>query len=70
MLFTDGVTEAMNGESEIFGTERLKSSLAAAPQELDALILSIVSDVETYCDGRSQSDDMCLVAFRHIGSPS
>jgi serine phosphatase RsbU (regulator of sigma subunit) len=70
LLFTDGVTEAMNGESEIFGTERLKSSLAAAPQELDALILSIVSDVETYCDGRSQSDDMCLVAFRHIGSPS
>ena len=27
LLFTDGVTEAMNGESDIFGTERLKSKV-------------------------------------------
>ncbi len=70
LLFTDGVTEAMNVESEIFGTERLRSSLAAAPKEPDALILGVIRDVEAHCAGRSQSDDMCLVAFRYIGSPS
>ena len=68
LMFTDGVTEAMNGDSEIFGTQRLHQSLSTAPGELDAMILSIVSDVETHCGDRDQSDDMCLTAFRCMDS--
>ena len=64
LMFTDGVTEAMNADSEIFGTQRLQQSLSGAPGELDAMILSIVSDVEAHCGERDQSDDMCLTAFR------
>jgi len=63
LMFTDGVTEAMNGDSEIFGTERLQQSLARAPEELGAMIEAVVADVETHCGERDQSDDMCLVAF-------
>ena len=64
LMFTDGVTEAMNRDNEIFGTARLQESLAAAPDELDAMIRAIVGDVEIHCAGRDQSDDMCLTAFR------
>jgi len=63
LMFTDGVTEAMNGDSEIFGSERLQQSFARAPDELDAMIQAIVADVATHCGDRDQSDDMCLVAF-------
>ena len=66
LMFTDGITEAMNEQSEIFGSERLQSSLARGPHPLDQLVPSIVSDVEAHCGPRSQSDDMCLVAFRLI----
>ena len=68
LMFTDGVTEAMNADSEIFGTQRLQQSLSGAPGELDAMILSIVSDVEAHCGERDQSDDMCLTAFRCMDS--
>ena len=30
-MFTDGVTEAMNDDNEIYGTERLQESLSRAP---------------------------------------
>ena len=63
-MFTDGVTEAMNGDNEIYGTERLQDSLSRAPAELDTMIQAIVGDVEIHCANRDQSDDMCLTAFR------
>ena len=66
-MFTDGVTEAMNGDSEIYGTERLQQSFARAPEELDAMIQAVVGDVATHCGERDQSDDMCLVAFACTG---
>ena len=56
----------MNEQSEIYGSDRLQSSLAKGPQPLDQLVPSIVSDVEAHCGPRAQSDDMCLVAFRLV----
>ena len=66
LMFTDGVTEAMNEDSEIYGTGRLKDSLARAPKELEPLIQAIVDDVENHCGDRDQSDDMCLTGFRCV----
>ena len=65
-MFTDGVTEAMNEDNEIFGTGRLKDSLARASKELEPLIQTIVDDVENHCGERDQSDDMCLTGFRCV----
>ena len=70
LMFTDGVTEAMNEENEIFGSQRLQESFSGAPQEIDAMILGIVSDVESHCGKCDQSDDMCLTAFRAGDSPT
>jgi serine phosphatase RsbU (regulator of sigma subunit) len=66
LMFTDGVTEAMNEDSEIYGTQRLKDSLARAPMELEPLFQTIVDDVESHCGDRDQSDDMCLTGFRCV----
>ncbi len=66
LMFTDGVTEAMNEDNEIFGTGRLKDSLARASKELEPLIQTIVDDVENHCGERDQSDDMCLTGFRCV----
>ena len=68
LMFTDGVTEAMNDDNEIYGTERLQESLSRAPAELDTMIQAIVGDVEVHCANRDQSDDMCMTAFRCMDS--
>lgn len=64
LLFTDGITEAMNPEGEIYGTQRLSQFVASGPPSMEPLVKGIVADVEEFCQGRPQRDDMCLVAIR------
>ena len=64
VLFTDGISEGMNDSNEIYGTERLASYVATGPQNMKSLVTGIIEDVELFCDGRPQRDDMCLVAFQ------
>ena len=54
----------MNDSNEIYGTERLASYVATGPQNMKSLVTGIIEDVELFCDGRPQRDDMCLVAFQ------
>jgi sigma-B regulation protein RsbU (phosphoserine phosphatase) len=68
VLFSDGVTEAMNSESEEFTDERLiacaNAHLGETPQQvLDALL----ADVHTFCAGEPQSDDVTAVLVRYNG---
>jgi len=67
-LFTDGITEAMNGRDELYGPERLRRCLARAQGSAAALGPAILSDVKTFVGDRSQSDDMCLVCVGFGGS--
>jgi sigma-B regulation protein RsbU (phosphoserine phosphatase) len=63
LLFTDGVTEAMNPRHELFGNERLLQEIVAADGGIDRLVHQIVGSVESFREGRSASDDMTLVGF-------
>jgi len=63
VFYTDGVTEAMNGRREIYGSRRLRDFVAEAPEGIADVIEGIVSNVETFSEGRAQSDDMCLVGL-------
>ena len=60
-LYTDGITESMNAKNKIYGRERLSTFLANAPIDAAKTVHGVVSDVEKFCAGRSQRDDMCLV---------
>ncbi len=62
-LFTDGISEAMNGANELYGLDRLRNQLAQPSASVDALGRLILDDVKLFVGGRSQSDDMCLACF-------
>ena len=62
-MFTDGFSEAMNLENNLYGLARLEQQLqrkAAGVRQIGELILS---DVKQFVGSRSQSDDMCLLCF-------
>jgi sigma-B regulation protein RsbU (phosphoserine phosphatase) len=66
VLYTDGVTEAMNGAEEEFGMERLQDILAEShPHEAHAITQLIFKAVDEFAGDTPQSDDVtCLTLCR------
>jgi sigma-B regulation protein RsbU (phosphoserine phosphatase) len=62
-LFTDGISEAMNAEGNLYGLERLERQLAQPSDSVADLGRLILDDVKRFVGGRSQSDDICLACF-------
>ena len=65
LLYTDGVSEAMDADSQLFGTERIAAALRSA-RELNAQQLcdQLVEVVAAYRGLAAQADDITLVALR------
>lgn len=63
-LFTDGLTEAMNPNNEIYSQKRIREFLQRQQGGLEHLGEALVADVNKFCRGREQFDDICLVCFR------
>jgi sigma-B regulation protein RsbU (phosphoserine phosphatase) len=63
VMYTDGISEAMNDESELYGAARVRSHIASGPAGVDALGSSLLESVELFANKRKQGDDMCIVAF-------
>lgn len=65
-LFSDGVTEAMNRELELYTDKRLAGVLAAAGTGIpkDA-VEAVLGAVEVFSEGVPQTDDMALLAIRY-----
>jgi sigma-B regulation protein RsbU (phosphoserine phosphatase) len=71
VLFTDGVTEAMNGARELYGEGRLEALLAEYPQKgVESLVQDVLASVREFADGAEQSDDITLLAFSYDADPS
>lgn len=66
LIFTDGITEAMKSPKELYGTKRLIDFMASGPTRIDELVNGLIEDVEKYCEGRAQSDDMCVVGMQRL----
>jgi sigma-B regulation protein RsbU (phosphoserine phosphatase) len=62
LLYTDGITEAMNRRKELFGTERLENIIVGdgkvSPDELKN---TIIAEVEKFTEGEPQADDITFV---------
>lgn len=70
-LYTDGVTEALNRNQELYGETRLLQALRAAPlDDLMTLTRHIRDEVSRHADGAPQSDDVTLVALTWRGCPA
>jgi serine phosphatase RsbU (regulator of sigma subunit) len=66
ILFSDGVTEAVDPEDQLFGIPRLREALAGrhdAP--LDQLQKAVFDSVEKFSRGASQADDITLLLVRY-----
>jgi serine phosphatase RsbU (regulator of sigma subunit)/actin-like ATPase involved in cell morphogenesis len=66
VLYTDGVTDAMNSGEEIYGMERLARSIASGPSDAASIIRSIASDSAAFRGNRGLHDDMALVCVSRI----
>ena len=66
VLYTDGVSEAMNREDEEFGNERLRKIFAAgAPTNSEQANQAVFQAVDDFARGAPQSDDItCLTLCR------
>ncbi len=69
VMFTDGVSEAMNGDQQCYGLEQVERVLAAGAGGAVAAGRGILADVECHVAGEPRSDDVCLVCVsRAAGS--
>ncbi len=69
VIFSDGVTEAMNNSEEEFGEQRLIDLVINNRNELPVnLINIIVENVKEFSGGQSQMDDITLVIIKRNNS--
>ncbi|HKE07331.1 MAG TPA: SpoIIE family protein phosphatase [Candidatus Acidoferrum sp.] len=71
VLFSDGVTEAMDPEEELYGVGRLRAVLQGKTQlALDEIQKSVLESVENFARGARQADDLTIlvVRFRAVGA--
>jgi phosphoserine phosphatase RsbU/P len=66
VLFTDGVTEAMDPDDQMFGMPRLKQLLMGQPEcPLEQLQKCVLEAVEDFTRGARQADDLTLLIVRY-----
>lgn len=67
LMFTDGVTEAMNAARELFTHERLVEVIRRAPSLPEDLIEAVIREVSTFSNMAQAHDDITLMAARWEG---
>jgi sigma-B regulation protein RsbU (phosphoserine phosphatase) len=70
ILYTDGITEAMNSSRHLFGAERIQETLDTRGLAFDATALTetILNGVATFVAGAEQNDDITLLVIRYVGN--
>ncbi len=67
LFYTDGVTETMDPERQLFGDERLAEVLRQnhqrSPEEIVEAVLAAIND---FAHGQSQSDDITMVVVKRL----
>jgi serine phosphatase RsbU (regulator of sigma subunit) len=65
LFFTDGLSEAMNGRSELFGERRLRDLIERSDGlETEDLKEAILSEIRSFVGEASQHDDMTMVILK------
>lgn len=66
VLYTDGITEAMCPQGDMFGIEGLETSLTACTGEPDCVIKSTAASLLAHEGGVRPTDDQTLVAMKIV----
>jgi sigma-B regulation protein RsbU (phosphoserine phosphatase) len=68
LLYTDGVTEAIDRNDEFFGEQRLEEYLAAhASEPAEQLVQKLHLTMQDFSKGVRQADDITVLALRYLG---
>ena len=68
VLYTDGVSEAMNSSGEMFEMQRLQAFLdAAMPHTMPFLVENLERALDLFVGEAAQYDDFTVLAFRYLG---
>lgn len=70
LLYTDGVTEAVNPEKHFFGTERLLDAVKGFSEETgtaEETVLEVSRAVVAFCEGKEAFDDTAALALIYTG---
>jgi serine phosphatase RsbU (regulator of sigma subunit) len=66
VLYSDGVSEAMNAADDFYGDERLLAVLSAGANASAAdTVARVLADVRAFAAGAKQSDDITVLAARY-----
>jgi len=71
VLYSDGVTEAMDPDEQLYGTARLRACVSGKNElPLDQIQKCVLESVENFARGARQADDLTilLVRFRAVGT--
>ena len=70
LIYTDGVTEAMNKNEELFGDERLMELMSEKAREAaegtlspEQLVQAVSGTISQFADGAEQADDITMLAL-------
>ena len=68
-VFTDGVTEAMNPQLELYDDERLEKALSSlAGAEPESITTAIMEELTVFAAGAEQADDITMLAIKWTAS--
>jgi serine phosphatase RsbU (regulator of sigma subunit)/pSer/pThr/pTyr-binding forkhead associated (FHA) protein len=63
VLFTDGVSEAMNSSGQLYTLEHLREFIQKGPTKADELGRALLADVRRHANGFPQNDDITIMTF-------
>jgi serine phosphatase RsbU (regulator of sigma subunit) len=69
LLYTDGVTEAVDPALELYGLPRLQAALGdLGPAPAEAAVDTLLASVDRFSRGAPQADDITVLCLRFLGS--
>ena len=69
ILYTDGVTEAVNTELELYGEPRLEKELACTKEmNIQEIVSYVNQSIDTFSTGAMQADDITMLVVEYKGS--
>jgi len=67
-LYTDGVTEAMNSEDELYGEKRLEAFLQTQNcKDVKSTVTLLMEDIAAYENSKDQTDDITVLSCFYSG---
>ena len=67
-MYTDGITEAINPNEELFGDERLQKTISKLKDEkLPEMLKGIREEIKNFEQGAPQFDDITMLALKYKG---